>query len=65
VGPNTVLPVIDTAHDYGLFVREGIESPAFGAGTEVLASGEDISVQEMANQLGQGVFLVFISSKVP
>ncbi|KAJ7886709.1 NAD(P)-binding protein [Mycena leptocephala] len=42
VGPNTVLPVIDTAHDYGLFVREGIESPAFGAGTE-----------EMADQLGQ------------
>jgi hypothetical protein len=60
VGPNTVLPVIDTAHDYGLFVREGIESPAFGAGTEVLASGEDISVQEMADQLGQSVFLVFV-----
>ncbi|KAJ7688865.1 NAD(P)-binding protein [Mycena rosella] len=53
VGPDTVLPVIDTAHDYGLFVRKGIESPEYGAGTEVLASSEDISVREMAVQLGQ------------
>ncbi|KAJ7160882.1 NAD(P)-binding protein [Mycena filopes] len=53
VRPECVLPVIDTAHDYGLYVRAGIESPAFGAGTEVLASGEDISVQEMAAQLGE------------
>ncbi|KAJ7778417.1 NAD(P)-binding protein [Mycena metata] len=52
VGPSTVVPIIDVVHDYGLFVREGIESPEFGAGTEVLASGEDISVAEMAAQLG-------------
>ncbi|KAJ7712497.1 NAD(P)-binding protein [Mycena metata] len=48
VKPDTIVPIIDVARDYGLFVREGIESPAFGAGTEVLASGEDISLREMA-----------------
>ncbi|KAJ7756160.1 NAD(P)-binding protein [Mycena metata] len=53
VKPDTVVPIIDVAHDYGLFVREGIESPAFGTGTEVLASGEDISLREMASQLSQ------------
>ncbi|KAJ7778426.1 NAD(P)-binding protein [Mycena metata] len=51
VGPNTILPIIDAVHDYGLFVREGIECPKFGAGTEVLASAEDISVAEMLVQL--------------
>ncbi|KAJ7475252.1 NAD(P)-binding protein [Mycena galericulata] len=53
VGPQTILPVIDTANDYGLFVREAIESPAFGAGTEILTSGEDITVGEMISQLAQ------------
>ncbi|KAJ7686598.1 NmrA-domain-containing protein [Mycena olivaceomarginata] len=49
VGPDTVVPVIDTLHDYGLFVREGIESPAFGPGTEVLRLSEDITVREIAH----------------
>ncbi|KAJ7743933.1 NAD(P)-binding protein [Mycena maculata] len=53
VGPQTLLPVIDTANDYGLFVREAIESPAFGAGSEILTSGEDITVGEMVSQLAQ------------
>ncbi|KAJ7718595.1 NAD(P)-binding protein [Mycena maculata] len=53
VGLDTVFPFIDAAHDYGLFVREAIESPAFGAGSEVLASGEDISVRDMLAQLSQ------------
>ncbi|KAJ7233520.1 NAD(P)-binding protein [Mycena haematopus] len=34
VGPQTLLPVIDTANDYGLFVREAIECPEFGPGSE-------------------------------
>ncbi|KIM79576.1 hypothetical protein PILCRDRAFT_10092 [Piloderma croceum F 1598] len=37
------VPVIDMVHDFGLFVREAIESPAFGAGTEILTYGELIS----------------------
>ncbi|KAJ7026714.1 hypothetical protein C8F04DRAFT_1238473 [Mycena alexandri] len=53
VKADTVLPVIDVVRDYGLFVREGIESPAFGAGTEVLASGEDISLGQMMSHLSQ------------
>ncbi|KAJ7026720.1 NAD(P)-binding protein [Mycena alexandri] len=41
---------VDGSYVLGL---PGIECPAFGPGTEVLASGEDISVREMAVQLGQ------------
>ncbi|KAJ7670511.1 NAD(P)-binding protein [Mycena rosella] len=53
VSEDTILPFIDATHDYGLFVREAIESPTFGAGTEILASGEDISVRDMLAQLSQ------------
>ncbi|KAF8170630.1 NAD(P)-binding protein [Mycena galopus ATCC 62051] len=53
VGPQTLLPVIDTPHDYGLFVREAIESPEFGPGSEVLTSGEDITVGDMISQLAE------------
>jgi hypothetical protein len=53
VGPNTILPVIDTAHDYGLFVREAIESPEFGPGSEILTSGEVISIGDMVSQLAE------------
>ncbi|KAJ7119414.1 NAD(P)-binding protein [Mycena epipterygia] len=53
VGPETVLPVIDTASDYGLFVREAIESPEFGPGSEVLTSGEDITVGSLVSQLAE------------
>ncbi|KAJ7147504.1 NAD(P)-binding protein [Mycena crocata] len=53
IGPQTTLPVIDTANDYGLFVREVIESPAFGAGSEVLTSGENITVGEITSQLAE------------
>jgi hypothetical protein len=57
VSPRTVLPVIDALYDYGIFVREGIESPSFGPGTEVLACGEEISLGEMAAQLSQSKLL--------
>lgn len=53
VGPQTVLPVIDTASDYGLFVQEAIEFPEFGPGSEVLTSGEDITVGDMISQLAE------------
>ncbi|KAJ6542599.1 NAD(P)-binding protein [Mycena capillaripes] len=53
VDPGTLFPVIDVFHDYGIFVQEGIESQVFGPGAEVLACSEEISVEEMATQLGQ------------
>ncbi|KAJ7146025.1 hypothetical protein C8R44DRAFT_690230 [Mycena epipterygia] len=53
VGEDTVLPIIDAAHDYGLFVRTAIESPALGPGTEILVSGEDISIRDMLTQLSE------------
>ncbi|KAJ7246963.1 hypothetical protein C8J57DRAFT_1674431 [Mycena rebaudengoi] len=63
VGPNTILPVIDTAHDYGLFVCEAIESPEFGPGSEILTSGEVISIGDMVSQLAKitGKKIVFAS----
>lgn len=62
VSADTVVPVLDTLHDYGLFVREGIESPAFGPGTEVLASSEDLTLRELTAQLAQSESLsTFIS----
>jgi len=53
VGPDTLLPIIDTPHDYGIFVREAIESPAFGPGTEILTCGELISVADALSQVAE------------
>ncbi|KAJ7731218.1 NAD(P)-binding protein [Mycena metata] len=51
--PEAVLPVIDTATDYGLFVRQVLEAPVFPAGSEVLTSSEDTTGADMARQLGE------------
>jgi len=51
--PSTVLPVIDMVQDYGIFVREAIESPAFGAGSEILTCGELISIRDCMSQLAE------------
>lgn len=51
--PNVVYPVIDMVEDYGLFVREAIESPAFGPGSEVLSCGEFISIHDCISQLAE------------
>ena len=50
------LPVIDMESDYGLFVREAIESPDFSAGSEILTCGELISMGEMLKQLAESQF---------
>jgi uncharacterized protein YbjT (DUF2867 family) len=50
--PDAVLPVIDM-QDYGIFVREAIESPEFGPGTEILTCGELISVRDCVSQLAE------------
>jgi uncharacterized protein YbjT (DUF2867 family) len=48
-----VLPIIDMESDYGLFVRQAIESPSFGAGSEVYSSGELISLADVLAQLSE------------
>ncbi|KAJ7161898.1 NAD(P)-binding protein [Mycena crocata] len=53
VKPTTVIPFIDTAHDYGLFVRQVLEAPVFPDGSSFLAHGENISFEQMALELSQ------------
>jgi uncharacterized protein YbjT (DUF2867 family) len=53
------VPVIDAVHDFGLFVREAIESPAFGAGTEIFTYGELISFNDAISQLAESMWTVF------
>ncbi|KAJ7437090.1 NAD(P)-binding protein [Mycena galericulata] len=48
----TVVPVIDVAHDYGLYVRAAIEDATLGAGSE-LQSGTPISFGEMVAKLSE------------
>ncbi|KAJ7468728.1 NmrA-like family-domain-containing protein [Mycena latifolia] len=55
VKPTTVIPIIDAANDYGLFVRRVFELPVFPAGSEVYTSSEDITIEELARQLSEGV----------
>jgi len=47
------LPIIDMESDYGLFVREAIESAVFNAGSEILTCGESISMGDMVKQLAE------------
>ncbi|KAJ6492617.1 NAD(P)-binding protein [Mycena vulgaris] len=53
VKPTTVVPLIDTAEDYGLYVRQVFELPVFPDGSEVFTSGENITFQDLALQLSQ------------
>ncbi|KAJ6555207.1 NAD(P)-binding protein [Mycena vulgaris] len=53
VKPTTMVPFIDTEEDYGLFVRTVLELPVFPNGSEFLACGENISLQDLALQLSQ------------
>lgn len=49
----TQIPIIDVAHDYGLYVRATIENPALGPGSEVL-SGKPISFGDIVAKLSEG-----------
>lgn len=53
VRPETKVALMDP-NDFGVFVLEAIESPQFGAGAEVLACAEEISLEDMAKQWGEG-----------
>ncbi|KAK7054094.1 NAD(P)-binding protein [Favolaschia claudopus] len=50
--PTTQVPLIDVAHDHGLYVRAAIEDPSLGAGSEVL-SGRLISFGEIVATLAE------------
>ncbi|KAG8873049.1 hypothetical protein FRB98_009218 [Tulasnella sp. 332] len=51
VPPDSTVPLLDTSHDYGLFVRKAIES-AQGA-SQIEAYGEVISYRDMMEQLSE------------
>lgn len=53
VKPDTKVALMNPV-DFGVWVREAIESPSFGAGSEVLAAAEELTVSEMARQWGEG-----------
>ncbi|KAJ6452746.1 NAD(P)-binding protein [Mycena sanguinolenta] len=48
----TLVPLSDTAHDFGLYVQAAIESPSLGAGSEV-RGGRMISFNDIVAQLAQ------------
>ncbi|KAJ7671211.1 NAD(P)-binding protein [Mycena rosella] len=64
VRPTTVLPFIDTAEDYGIFVRAVVELPVFPDGSEFLAHGETITVQDMALQLSQATGKSIVAKQI-
>ncbi|KAJ7438274.1 NAD(P)-binding protein [Mycena galericulata] len=51
--PASTFPVIDIAHDYGLYVRQVFELPVFPDGSEVLTAGENITAGDIAQQLSE------------
>lgn len=55
LNPTTVIPFVDTAADYGMFVRYAIELPVFPHGSEFVAYGEHISAKDLVEQWSQGV----------
>lgn len=52
---DTLLPVIDIQHDYGIFVRAAIEHCK--PGDELLAHSEELTVCDMIKQLAEGAFV--------
>lgn len=57
VPPESLVPLIDATADYGLFVRESIESSRgqkAESGDTVSAIGQLLSFQDMAKQLSEG-----------
>jgi len=51
--PSAAFPAIDVVQDYDIFVREAIESPAFGADTEILSCRELIPIRDSISQLAE------------
>ncbi|KAK4699973.1 hypothetical protein P7C70_g6281, partial [Phenoliferia sp. Uapishka_3] len=53
VPSSTTISIIDVEEDYGAYVRAGIESPAFGAGTFVRAASDEISFDQIAASISK------------
>ncbi|KAJ7662898.1 NAD(P)-binding protein [Mycena rosella] len=53
IKPTTVMPIIDAANDYGLYVRRVLELPVFPSGSEVYTTSEDVTMGELARQLAE------------
>ncbi|KAM0789897.1 hypothetical protein ACM66B_006739 [Microbotryomycetes sp. NB124-2] len=51
--PKTVLSMVDTQADYGKFVRAALENDNFGPGSEILACGEEITIDEAVKQFNE------------
>ncbi|KAJ7143762.1 NAD(P)-binding protein [Mycena epipterygia] len=66
ISPETVVPFIDTVHDYGLFVRRLLEMTVFPDGSEFLAYSENIALGDMVLQLSHvtGKKIVFKPNSV-
>lgn len=56
VPDTTVWPVIWMEKDYGLFVRAAMESPEIKLGSELLSSGEMISIRDVLSQMSEGLY---------
>ncbi|KAJ6609050.1 NAD(P)-binding protein [Mycena sp. CBHHK59/15] len=65
VKPTTVVPVIDTAHDYGLFVRKAVELPVVPDGLEILTCGEGVMAKDLAVQLSAVTGKKIVYKQVP
>ncbi|KAI5477612.1 hypothetical protein MNV49_006099 [Pseudohyphozyma bogoriensis] len=63
--PSTLLPVLDTERDYGAYVVEAVEVPGFGAGSEVLAASEYISLEDIATQWSEVTGKTIVYQELP
>lgn len=50
--PDTVRPMVDMKHDFGMYVRTLIENPALGPGSEVWA-GTALSYEDLMKELSE------------
>jgi len=54
---NTILSLLNTSKDFGTFARLAIESPESGAGGNVLACAEELTLDEVVQQWNEGEYV--------
>ncbi|KAJ7792627.1 NAD(P)-binding protein, partial [Mycena leptocephala] len=65
VKPTTAMPFIDAEHDYGIFVRHVLEMPVFPNGSELLAYGENITMEDLTAQWSQATGKKIVYQQIP
>ncbi|KAJ6566895.1 NAD(P)-binding protein [Mycena capillaripes] len=65
IRPTSIVPFIDTEHDYGVFVRHVLELPVFPDGSEIIAYSEKITIEEMAQQFAQATGKKIFFKQIP